>query len=86
LTSILAITTHATTSGAPIRAAVTVAVPPAIAIVITTGANMERGRAIAMMMTRARSDAVPATNGKARTDTGRVAIMMLAGSTAIGTG
>jgi len=61
------------------------AAAPAIAIVMTTGANLGRPRATATMMTYGRWDAVPETKGKGRTGMGATAITTHGGAIAIGT-
>jgi hypothetical protein len=59
------------------------AAAPAIAIVMTTGANLRPARVIAMTMMRGRLDVVLETTGKGPTDTDRIAITIPAGPTGI---
>ena len=61
------------------------AAPPTTAIVMTTGANPERGRATAMTMMRGRSGAVRAASDKDRMSTAGTAITIRAGPSAIAT-
>jgi hypothetical protein len=61
------------------------AAAPAIAIVMTTGANLRPASATAITMTHGRSDAVPATNGKGQTGMEANAIMIPVGPNAIAT-
>jgi hypothetical protein len=58
---------------------------PAIAIVMTTGANLRRGRVTAMTRMHDRSDAVPATNGKGHTGMEANAIMIPVGPNSLAT-
>jgi hypothetical protein len=83
--SILVTSIRETTSGIPRRRVVEAAAAPAIAIVMTTGANLRRARAIAMTMTRGRLDVVLETTSKGQTDTDRIAITIPAGPTEIAT-
>ena len=78
-------TIRETTSGIRTLQVAAAAAAPAIAIVMTTGAKLRRGPAIAMTMTRGRSDAVLETTGKGQTDTDRIAITIPAGPTEIAT-
>ena len=61
------------------------AAAPAIAIVMTTGANLGRAHPSERITTRDRSDAVPATNGKGQTGMEANAIMIPVGPNAIAT-
>ena len=83
--SILVTTIRETTSGTHRRRVVEVAAAPAIAIVMTTGANLLYARAIAITMTHGRSDAVLETTGKGQTGIHGIAIMMPVGPSAIAT-
>ena len=56
---------------------------PAIAIVMTTGANLGRARGTAITMTHGRSDAVLEANGKDQTGMEADAIMIPVGPNAI---
>ena len=78
-------TIRETTSGTPRRRVGEAAAAPAIAIVMTTGANLTTARATAITMTRGRSDAVRETNGKGQTGMSEIAITIPAGPTAIAT-
>jgi hypothetical protein len=73
------------TSGTLRRQAVEAAPAPAIAIVMTTRANLRRGRVTAMTTMHGRSDAVPATNGEGQTGMEANAIMIPVGPNAIAT-
>ena len=81
----LVTTIRETTSGTPRRRVGEAAPAPAIAIVMTTGANLGRARATAITMTHGRSDAVLETNGKGQTGIEATAITIPAGPTAIAT-
>jgi hypothetical protein len=61
------------------------AAAPAIAIVMTIGANLRAARVIAMTMIRGRLDVVLETTGKGQTGTDRIAITIPAGPTENGT-
>jgi hypothetical protein len=78
-------TIRETTNGTPRHRVVEAAAAPAIAIVMTTGANLRSARAIAMTTMRGRSDVVLETTGKGQPSTDGIAITIPAGPTEIAT-
>lgn len=83
--STLATTTRETTSGTRGRGAAEPAAAPATTNAITTADNPMLGRAIAMTMTRGRSDVVLETTGKGQTSTDGIAITIPDGPIEIAT-